>query len=138
MITKLNAFFALLISIGTLIAMMVKVLPELQIFSAEVPELFKDGRKVCVANVAGRFTNGIVVPKSWTRSDCAAYATGVTGDLDPDVVIGCVFYAPQKDYKERLSLTSLELKDGKLQPRNPNQTKPRYPLLPEPNCGWTS
>ena len=75
----------------------------------------EDGQKLCRAVWPGHFTDGLVVPRSWTADNCAAYASKVGGT---EYWLGCI-------------------RPNSVEFGSPASSGPIQPAgKPATNCGW--
>ena len=113
----MQGWIALFVALITAIGGVMQIWLPLQKVKEESIGSLADGQKLCRATIKDQFTDGLIVPKNWTATNCGLYASKV-GALQ--YYLGCVRGNAEVDFG------------------TPAQVRPviEKATPPEKNCGW--
>lgn len=113
----MQGWIALIGTIVVAIGGVVQVWLPLQRIKEESLGSLVEGQKLCRAVIPNQFSDGIIVPKNWTRDNCGVYASKVGAT---QYFLGCIRNNAQLDFGP-----PAEARPG-IGPATP----------PQNNCGW--
>ena len=113
----MQGWIALFVAVVTAIGGIVQVWLPLQQVKRESVGTLAEGQKLCRAVVPNVFSDGLIVPRTWSADNCAVYASKV-GALQ--YFLGCVHSNAQVDFGPPAAV----------RPAIEQATAPKN------NCGW--